>query len=241
VVLLEAESHLPGVAVVALLAHWLEVHLIELGLDGHLLVTRRTGEVVDTPSLIEGGEYISLDYLVADLAEVPKQLVVVGLTVGEAFPLVVPISQERLLTLCADKVFHMPMFSKSSHHSLLDRTPARAADGDSHLVVAAKAVELVELVGRVAGARSHLSGCGCEFFLAASAREVVRVVNLASESQRVTIYDGVALLAHVLPLPSRLHLGVAVVAQSPTLVLYETQVRQLLVAHLAAEALRMPC
>ena len=26
-------------------------HLIELGLDGHLLVTRRTGEVVDTPSL----------------------------------------------------------------------------------------------------------------------------------------------------------------------------------------------
>ena len=81
--LLEAESHLPGVAVVALLAHWLEVHLrrfflyshimkivpivwgldnvvdiyishyhlIELCLDGHLLVTRRTGEVVDTPSL----------------------------------------------------------------------------------------------------------------------------------------------------------------------------------------------
>ena len=26
-------------------------HLIELGLDGHLLVTRRTGEVVDAPSL----------------------------------------------------------------------------------------------------------------------------------------------------------------------------------------------
>ena len=26
-------------------------HLIELGLDGRLLVTRRTGEVVDTPSL----------------------------------------------------------------------------------------------------------------------------------------------------------------------------------------------
>ena len=92
------------------------------------------------------------------------------------------------------------------------KQPARAADGDSHLVVAAKAVELVELIGRVAGARSHLSGekkswktfehksikvvgkvsntkpgCGCEFFLASSAREVVRVVNLASESQRVTI------------------------------------------------------
>ena len=91
------------------------------------------------------------------------------------------------------------------------KQPARAADGDSHLVVAAKAVELVELVGSVAGARSHLSGkkswktfehktikvvgklsntkpgCGCEFFLASSAREVVRVVNLASESQRVAI------------------------------------------------------
>ena len=36
------------------------------------------------------------------------------------------------------------------------------------------------------------------------------------------------------------HLGVALVAQRPALILDEAQVRQLLVAHLAAEALRVP-
>ena len=36
------------------------------------------------------------------------------------------------------------------------------------------------------------------------------------------------------------HLGVALVAEGATLVLDEAEVRQLLVAHLAAEALRVP-
>ena len=35
--LLEAESHLPGVAVVALLAHWLEVHLRRFFLYSHIM------------------------------------------------------------------------------------------------------------------------------------------------------------------------------------------------------------
>ena len=35
-------------------------------------------------------------------------------------------------------------------------SPACTADGDPHLVVAAKAVELVQLVGSVAGTSSHL-------------------------------------------------------------------------------------
>jgi len=122
VVLLKAESHIPWVAVIALLTDRLEVNLVELCLDRHLLVTRRTSKVVDAPRLIEGGEHVSLDNLVAHLTKVPKQLMVVSLTVGKAFPLVVPVAKERLLALCADKVFDMPMFSKSSHHSLLDRT-----------------------------------------------------------------------------------------------------------------------
>jgi len=241
VILLESESHIPWVAVIALLAHWLEVDLVELCLHCHLLVARGTSKVVDTPGLIEGGENVGLDNLVAHLAEVPKQLVVVSLTVGEAFPLVVPITEEWFLALCADKVFNMPMLPKSSHHSLLNRPSACTADGDPHLVVAAKAVELVQLVGSVAGTCSHLPRRGCEFLFTASAREVVRMVNLPTEPQRVSINDRVALLAHVLPLTSRLHLRVAVVAKCSPLVLDETKVCQFLVAHFATEALWMPC
>jgi len=103
VVLLEAESHIPWVAVVTLLAHWLKVDLIELGLHCHLLVARGTSKVVDAPGLIECCEHISLDNLVAHLAKVPKQLVVVGLTIGKALPLIVPVSKEGLLALKNDK------------------------------------------------------------------------------------------------------------------------------------------
>jgi hypothetical protein len=42
--------------VVALLAHRLQVALVELGLLVHLLVADGTGEVVDAPSLVQGGE-----------------------------------------------------------------------------------------------------------------------------------------------------------------------------------------
>jgi hypothetical protein len=42
--------------VVALLAHRLQVALVELGLLVHLLVADGTGEVVNAPSLVQGGE-----------------------------------------------------------------------------------------------------------------------------------------------------------------------------------------
>ena len=38
------------------------------------------------------------------------------------------------------------------------KAPAGPADGNAHLVVAAQAVELVELVGGVAGPGPHLAG-----------------------------------------------------------------------------------
>jgi hypothetical protein len=37
--------------VVALLAHWLQVDLVELGLDRHLLVAGGAGKVVDAPGV----------------------------------------------------------------------------------------------------------------------------------------------------------------------------------------------
>ena len=38
--------------------------------------------------------------------------------------------------------------------------PAGATDGDAHLVVAAEAVELIQLIGRVARSGAHLVGQG---------------------------------------------------------------------------------
>jgi hypothetical protein len=43
------------------------------------------------------------------------------------------------------------------------------------------------------------------------------MVDLSPEPEWLPVNDGVALLAHVLPHPVRLHLGVALVAQRPTL------------------------
>ena len=50
--------------------------------------------MVDAPGLAERCEDVAVDDLVADVAEVAEQLVVVGLAVGQALPLVVP-EQER--------------------------------------------------------------------------------------------------------------------------------------------------
>ena len=49
--------------------------------------------------------------LVADVAEVAEELVVVRLAVGEPLPLVVLVPQERLLALGAHKVLHVPMLA----------------------------------------------------------------------------------------------------------------------------------
>ena len=54
------------------------------------------------------------------------------------------------------------------------------------------------------------------------------------------MYYSLALLAHVFALALRLDLGAALVAEGAALVLDEALVGQLLVAHLAREALRVP-
>ena len=46
--------------------------------------------------LVESREYVSLDDRVADVAEVAEELVVVGLAVGQALPLVVPVTVTRV-------------------------------------------------------------------------------------------------------------------------------------------------
>ena len=52
-----------------------------------------------------------MDDLVAHVAEVAKELVVVSLTVGKALPFVVTIAEERLLTFGTNEMLNVPMFA----------------------------------------------------------------------------------------------------------------------------------
>jgi len=110
-ILFQSQPEFPWISVIALLTHRFEIHLIELSLDCHFLVTGTAGEMVDTPGLVQGSENITLNHLVTDVAEITKQLMVVSLTVGKSFPLIVSVPQERFLTLGTNKVFHMPVFA----------------------------------------------------------------------------------------------------------------------------------
>ena len=112
------------------------------------------------------------------IAELPKELVVVLGTVGQARPLIVPGTQERFLTLGADKVLHAVELPQSRDDPVLYGSPAGATDGDVHLVVTAETVELVDLVGSQARPGPDLPGCAGQLHPTPGAGEVVRVEGL---------------------------------------------------------------
>lgn len=114
--------------------------------------------MIDTPCLVESCKNVTLNNLIANIAKVSKQLMVVGFAVGKAFSLIVTISKKRLLTLCTHKMLDMPMFPECSNNSLLDWSSAGPTDGYSHFVMTAKTVELVEFICSVAWSCPHLPG-----------------------------------------------------------------------------------
>ena len=63
-VLLHPEPEVARILVVALLAHWLQVHLVELGLDRHPLVAGGAGKLVYAPGLVQGREHVASNDLV---------------------------------------------------------------------------------------------------------------------------------------------------------------------------------
>ena len=95
------------------------------------------------PGLVEGREHVPRDDGVAHVAEVPEQLVVVGLAVGQTLALVVAVTEEGLLALGAYEVLDTPVLAQGGHHPALYGPPAGSADGDTHPVVTPEAVELV--------------------------------------------------------------------------------------------------
>lgn len=91
--------------------------------------------MVDAPRFVQSRKDITLNHLIADKAQVPEQLVVVGFTVGQSLLLVVTMAQKRLLTLGTHKVLHVPVFTHSLHYPLFNRSMTSTADRYPHLVV----------------------------------------------------------------------------------------------------------
>ena len=209
-IFLQSQTEFPRISVVTFLTDRLQVHLIELALHRHLLVAGGAGEVVDAPGLVEGGEDVALYDLVTDVAQVAEELVVVSLAVGQTFPLVVPVTQERLLALGADKVLDTPVLAQSGDDPALYGSPAGPTDGDSHLVMAPQAVQLVQLLGGVARPGPHLPGGAGQLHAAALAVEVVGAVVLPPEPQRLPFYRVLTYLTHVLPRSRGFHLNTRV-------------------------------
>jgi len=239
-ILFQSQPQISGIFVITLLTNWLQIYFIKLGLDRHLLVAGGAGEVVDAPGLVEGREHVALDHLVADVAKVSKQLMVVSLAIGQTLPLIMTIAQERFLTLGTDKVLHAPMFAQSCDNTVLNGPPAGSTNGDTHLVVATETVELVEFLGRVAWSSSHLPGRAGQLNATSSAVEVVWTIVLSSEPQGLPINGRVTLLTHVLPHTCRFYLCITFMTESSSLILDEAKICQFLVTHLTTETLRMP-
>ena len=65
--------------------------------------------MLHSPSFVQRGEGVALDDLVGDVADVPKELVVVLLAVGPALVLIVARAVEGPLTIGAHKVFRVPV------------------------------------------------------------------------------------------------------------------------------------
>ena len=135
--------------------------------------------MLGTPCLVKCTENIPLYNPITPVAKFSKKLVIMGSTVGQPIPLIVTMAKKRFLTLSAGKMLYMPVLPKSSNYPLLNRSPAGPTYWDIHLVVAAQAVQLIQLVSRDPRPAPDLPGTGRELHLAPCTGEVVRMVQLS--------------------------------------------------------------
>lgn len=151
-------------------------------------------------------------------------------TIGQSFLLVMSVSKKRLLAFGANKMLNVPVLAKSSDHTFLDGSAARAADGNAHLVVTPQTVQF----------SLHFSGVRCQLHPARVAVEMVRMISFTSEFNVSFIDDGMAFVADVLSAGRGFLPRVALVAQSSASVLDESLVSQGVMATLATETVWVP-
>lgn len=228
--LLQSLLELQWKLLVTLLTHRLHVKLNKLVLQSQFGVAGGTREAVDTPGFIQSRNNITLDHSVAVVADITKKLVVVSLAVSQSFPLIMPMTQKRLLTLGAHEVLHMPLLAHGIDHTAFDWPPAGSTDGHSHFIMAWKTVELA----------LQLSGISSQLLTTVGAVEVVRVVGVILEDKRVLLDDGMALLTDVLAQTTSFLSVMTWTTQMTAGIFDKSNVSEYSLTEITAEAVRVP-
>lgn len=84
---------------------------------------------------------------------------------------------------------NVPVFSESCNDAFFDGAAARAANRNTHFVVASQAIQLVHIVGGETGTAAHLARTRIQFNAAGRAIEMVRMINFAAKLQRLIVDD----------------------------------------------------
>lgn len=168
--------------------------------------------------------------MAAVVANISKELVIVSFTVSQSFFLIVAVPQEWLLTFGTNKMLNMPLLSQGIDHSPLNGPAAGSTDGDSHLVMAGQAVQL----------SLQLPGLSSQLLPTVGAIEVIWMVGIIPEHQRLLINYQMALLTDILAQSLSFLTVVARPAQVPASILHKAQVSKCHITELTTETFWVP-
>lgn len=140
------------------------------------------------------------------------------------------MSKKWLFTLGTNKMLHVPLLAHGIYHTPFDGSPTSATDGDTHFIMARQAVQF----------SLQLPGISSQLLPAVGTVEVVWMVRVVLEDQRLFIDDGMALLADVFSkAPGFLTIVTRATQMSPS-ILDKSDICQHFLTEVTAEALRMP-
>lgn len=106
---------------------------------------------------------------------------VMSFTIRETFPFVMSMSEERLFTFGTNKMFYMPMFTKSCYNPFLDRAPTCATNRYSHLIVTSQTIQFVRIIRGESGSATNFSRISIKLHAAGGTIEVIRVIDFPAE------------------------------------------------------------
>lgn len=140
------------------------------------------------------------------------------------------MSKKWFFTLGTNKMLHVPLLAHGVDHTPFNGPSTSAADGDPHFIMARQAVQF----------SFQLPGISSQLLPAVGTVEVVWMVRVVLEDQRLLLNDGMALLADVFSKTSGfLTIMTGATKMSPG-ILDKPNVCQNFLAEVTAEALRMP-